>query len=400
MAGINILPGVYYQEKVQKAYYGEGGEIPCFIGVTNNEAPDASKITRYNTFNEISKPVSEGGIGATGDLEKDLKNNPLLRILKDFYEEVELRDYDSATVPYIYIVDVGVGMDLDTWVTALETCKIYRDINLEVYYGIENLIENLQTFIDKSMVSIQTQAKKLDLRRAFTTITNKMNESTGEWFAVTDTDLIELARANMKYNRLSLLEPTFFGKIMGRYCVTRIGEESGYSVFNTIPVDSFKPRTPSEQLSLQNAGVVFCKDEYSSSQFYPKINLGVCTCFGNVVDNRPADALDSNRRIADYILMQVFDACYPQIKARETRTQIVILQTKVNNIVYNAIEKGLCVEYNQHSNPIGTQLIVEESDNNPYAMIVKGNIQPVNCTIAINVEATITQSAMKATEEV
>jgi hypothetical protein len=398
MAGINILPGVYYQEKVQKAYYGEGGEIPCFIGVTNNSRVDATKITRYNTFKEISKSVDEGGIGATGDLEKDLETNPLLRILKDFYEETEPLDYDTPTVPYIYVVDVGVGENLNVWYTALETCKTYRDINLEVYYGIETLKEDLQPFIDKSMVSIQTQAKKLDLRRAFTTITHKYQND--EWVDVTDTDLINLAQANTKYNRLNLIEPTFFGKIMGKYCITRIGEESGYSVFNTIPVDSFKPRTPREQLSLQNSGVVFCRDEYSSNQFYPKINLGVCTCFGNPVDERPADALDSNRRIADYILMQVFDACYPQIKARETRTQIVVLQTKVNNIVYNAIENDLCVAYNQHKNPVGTQLVVEESDNNPYAMIVKGSIQPVNCTIAINVEATITQSAMKATEEV
>lgn len=398
MAGINILPGVYYQEKVQKAYYGEGGEIPCFIGVTNNSRVDATKITRYNTFKEISKSVDEGGIGATGDLEKDLETNPLLRILKDFYEETEPLDYDTPTVPYIYVVDVGSGENLDVWGTALETCKTYRDINLEVYYGIETLKEDLQPFIDKSMVSIQTQAKKLDLRRAFTTITHKLYND--EWVDVTDTDLINLAQANAKYNRLNLIEPTFFGKIMGKYCITRIGEESGYSVFNTIPVDSFKPRTPREQLSLQNSGVVFCRDEYSSNQFYPKINLGVCTCFGNPVDERPADALDSNRRIADYILMQVFDACYPQIKARETRTQMVVLQTKVNNIVYNAIENDLCVAYNQHKNPVGTQLVVEESDNNPYAMIVKGSIQPVNCTIAINVEATITQSAMKATEEV
>jgi hypothetical protein len=398
MAGINILPGVYYQEKVQKAYYGEGGEIPCFIGVTNNSRVDATKITRYNTFKEISKSVDEGGIGATGDLEKDLETNPLLRILKDFYEETEPISYDIPTVPYIYLIDVGNGENLNVWGTALETCKTYRDINLEVYYGIETLKEDLQPFIDKSMVSIQTQAKKLDLRRAFTTITHKYYND--EWVDVTDTDLINLAQANTKYNRLNLIEPTFFGKIMGKYCITRIGEESGYSVFNTIPVDSFKPRTPREQLSLQNSGVVFCRDEYSSNQFYPKINLGVCTCFGNPVDERPADALDSNRRIADYILMQVFDACYPQIKARETRTQMVVLQTKVNNIVYNAIENDLCVAYNQHKNPVGTQLVVEESDNNPYAMIVKGSIQPVNCTIAINVEATITQSAMKATEEV
>lgn len=390
MSSINVLPGVYYDEKVQKAYSGTGGEIPCFIGVTNNKDVDGGKITKYNSFDEIRKSTKEGGIGATGDLEKDLKTNPLLSILKDFYEEIEPVDYNSVSISHIYIIDVGAGTDLNNWITAVNTAKIYRDINLEVYYGLELVGNDVQRVLDKITFSIQSTAKRLDLRRVLTTINTKD----------TDADLIKLAQANKQYNRLSLLEPDNFGKIVGRYCITQMGEEVGFAVFNTIPAGTFKERTPQEQLNLQNNGVVFCRDEYSSSTFYPKVNLGVCTCFGNPVEDRPADALDSSRRIADYILTQIFDACYPQVKARETRTQLVKLQTKINNIVYTAVNNGLCVEYNEYNNPDGTRITVEESDNNPYAMVISGKIQPINSTIAIGVEATITQSAMKATEEV
>lgn len=397
MSGINILPGVYYNEKVQTAYYGEGGEIPCFIGKTNNSDADGSKITRYNTFEDLSKSTSDGGIGATGNLEEDLKNNPLLAILKGFYEEIEPTSYNSISVPYIYVIDVGDGADLSKWLTALETSKIYRDINLEVYYGIEYLEDELQTFLDKSTTSIIAQAKKLDLRRRFTTIGYKFTDD--GWVEVTDADLINLAQANKQYNRLSIVQHDYFGQIIGRYCVTKMGEEAGHEIFNTILPGAFKERTPAQQLSMQTNGVVICRDEYSSSTFYPKILLGVCTSFGKSVGDRPADSLDSNRRIADYVLSQVFDACYPQIKARETRTQLVKLQTAINTIVYNAVEDGLCVEYNEYSNTEGTTLTVAESDDNPYAMIISGQIQPVNCTIAIDVEATITQAAMKATEE-
>lgn len=397
MSGINVLPGVYYNEKVQTAYYGTGGEIPVFIGKTNNTDADGAKITRYNTFEEISKSITEGGIGATGDLETDLKNNPLLSILKGFYDEIEPTNYNSISVPYIYIIDVGDATDLSAWITALETAKIYRDINIEVYYGIEYLEEDLQTFLDKSTLSIKAQAKKLDLRRRFTTIASKYVD--GEWVKTTDNDLIQLAQVNKAYNRLNIIQPDYFGEIVGRYCITQIGEEVGHNIFNTILPGAFEERTPAQQLSLQTNGVVICRDEYSGSTFYPKVLLGVSTCFGNPVDDRPADALDSNRRIADYILGQVFEACYPQVKARETRTQLVKLQTKINNIIYNAVDNGLCVEYNEYSNPEGTTLTVTESDDNPYAMVISGQIQPVNCTIAIDVEATITQAAMKATEE-
>lgn len=397
MSGINILPGVYYNETVETSFGGSGGEIPVFIGKTNNPDADGTVIKRYNSFEELSKTLIEGGIASSGNLEEDLKNNPLLKILQGFYEEIEPLSYNSVSVPYIYVIDVGDGLELKKWENALETAKIYRDINMEVYYGIEYLKDDVQTFLDKSTISIKSQAKKLDLRRRFTTITGKFVED--ELVEVTDSDLINLANANKSVNRLNILEPNYFGQVVGRFCVTEIGDEAGYVVFNTIPAGYFKERTPSQQLSLQTNGVVICRDEYSGATFYPKILLGVSTCFGNNVNDRPADALDSNRRIADYVLEQVFDACYPQVKARETRTQLVKLQTRVNNIVYNAVSNGLVVDYNESTNPEGTQLTVDEADDNPYAMVVTGQIQPMNCTIAINVEATITQASMKSTSE-
>ena len=137
MSGINILPGVYYNETVETSFGGSGGEIPVFIGKTNNPDADGTVIKRYNSFEELSKTLIEGGIASSGNLEEDLKNNPLLKILQGFYEEIEPLSYNSVSVPYIYVIDVGDGLELKKWENALETAKIYRDINMEVYYGIE-----------------------------------------------------------------------------------------------------------------------------------------------------------------------------------------------------------------------------------------------------------------------
>jgi hypothetical protein len=399
MSGITVLPGVYYNEKVDNINYGGNGEIPCFIGRTNNKgtdtAPvDGTRITEYSLYSDVSKSVAEGGIGATGKEETDLKTNPLLQVLKDFFAETEPLNYNDLSVEHIYVIDVGDGSSLDAWKNAFETAKKYRDINIEVYYGLESLKTSMQKGIDEAMLSIQRECKKLDLRRAFFTVETDTGGKT-----TTDTYLISLAGANTSYNRLVLCEPANFGKIIGRFCVTPLGEEAGYYTFNTVAKGVFTARTPKERLALQNAGVTFCSDEYTSSTFYPKINLGVCTCFGNQTGDRPADSLDSSRRIADYMLRQVFDVCYSQIKARETRTQLTILQTQINTIVENMISDGYVVAYNEESNPIGTQLSVSESDSNPYAMIVSGTIQPVNCTIAIDIEAEITQPAMQSTQE-
>ena len=46
------------------------------------------------------------------------------------------------------------------------------------------------------------------------------------------------------------------------------------------------------------------------------------------------------------------------------------------------------VEYDERTEA-GTKLIATESDSDPYSIIIKGQIQPVKCTIAIEVEATV-----------
>ena len=44
MSVITVLPGVYYNEKVDNINYGGNGEIPCFIGKTNNKGTDTAQI--------------------------------------------------------------------------------------------------------------------------------------------------------------------------------------------------------------------------------------------------------------------------------------------------------------------------------------------------------------------
>jgi hypothetical protein len=438
---LNILPGVYYKENVQNITYTSSEEYPCFYGVTNHEPNTIEQrgINKYYDYDELCKTIDNGGICKFDDEDKELKINPLLRILKDYFTELDLNDSESICPPYIYVADMGVGNDLSRWKEYFEKSRVYKDITFEVYYGMNNIQEGgLQAGIDAAMEYIKTKAKALDLRRGFTTtkiiepednsnkvsvndnksnnnksnnsndknnnsnknnnVNNKLNNNV---FTLDneDTELINLAYKNSEYNRIRVIEPELFGKHIARFCSTPVGEEVGFYQFNTVSPGTFKDRTPTQMLELQNGGVIFGRDEYSASKFYPKINLGVATNFAQGLNNRPADSLDSARRIADWMLQQVFDLCYPQIKARETFSNLAHLQNKINTLIQEAINNGYVVKYDEDTNPEGTYLEVIESDNNPYAMIVQGQIQPMNCTIAINVDATITQPAIKAAEE-
>lgn len=444
---LDMLPGVYFKENVENLTYTSSEEIPCFIGQTNTTTgyPTEVKQYKWDGYKELRKKQSEGGITQNGDEDTDLKDNPLLRLLKGYFTETNPTDTESICPPYIYVINLGNTVtDIATWESAFEASKAYRDITLECYYGMENITatsekSGIQQGIDAAHTSLKDKAKHLNLRRGFTTIkvtndeapaltnniinsnnnsdksnnsdknnsnknnnnnkivkSNIINSIAGTEY---DSDLKTLAVANKSYNRIRIIEPQYFGRFMGRVCSTPIGEEMGYYQFNSINPGVFAARTPEQMLDLQSSGVIFGRDEYSASTFYPKINLGVATNFAQGVNNRPADSLDSARRIADWMLQQVFDLCYPQIKARETFSNIAQLQTKINTLIQRAISNGYVVKYDEKENPEGTYLDVIESDDNPYAMIVQGNIQPINCTIAINVDATITQPPLRAAEE-
>lgn len=91
----------------------------------------------------------------------------------------------------------------------------------------------------------------------------------------------------------------------------------------------------------------------------------------------------------------MFDACYPQIKANEEASNFVKLQTQIDKVIDEEVQAGRMIKWNEDLGE-GTKLVVSESDSNPYDLYIKGPVQPVNSTLAIEVQATINTAVMKA----
>lgn len=411
MVNTTKLPGIYLHESVETLNYEDTGQIPVFVGKTDNASGDGSQMHKYYGFDEAAKSTADGGIGQTGNIEEDLKVNPLLNVLKKFFEESAATVSADADIPYIYVVDVGAGTSINAWRNALNVVDLEHDIHIEAYYGLEYLESSMQSFIDEINAHLTKDAKLFMFRRAYITIVNDLSNDEG---IIDDDDIIALAQANLSVNRLRVVDPQvndaegnslamktvdpyIFGQHVGRVCVTPVGYETGYYSYNTISPGIFCKRTVEECEKLMNAGVIFAYDEYYKDAKRARMNLNIATSFGNNPNARPADCFDYSRRICDYILLEVYNACYPFIKTLETRTNITILQTKVNLIISNAVDNGLLVEYSD-KNTDGSYLQLEESDSDPFTMIVKGKLQTVKEIVAIDVETTITSPAMQDTE--
>ena len=131
------------------------------------------------------------------------------------------------------------------------------------------------------------------------------------------------------------MEPLLAGKTFARICCTPANTEPGFLEYRSVEPETFKDRTKAEMKALQNAGIIFNRDEHINSDVHPKINLCVSTAYA--ANSVPADALFHARFNADDLLRDVFAACYTQVKANESATNIAYLQTRVNKIVNDRV---------------------------------------------------------------
>ena len=396
---ITELPGVYYREKVTYELTGEGSKIPIFIGKTGNSTTsnykvDGTQVLKFNNKNDALRAVvgtgdewkSKTGIGTPSE------TNELATVINEFYEEARLLQSTDVGVPYIYVIDLGTATDYTAWIKALDEAKTFYDAPVEVYVGLENCTKDadnqditLAQLIVGACDKIHKATEELNLRYAF--LTKK---------GITDAQLKELSSsivtsmsANVqKLSRIGLCEPNLFGKTVARICCTPYNTEPGYYTYRSVTPDTFNRRLKEDALGLQSKGIIFNRDEYINGKKYPKLNLCVSVAFNSDINSRPADSLFHARFNADDLLREIFEACYSQVKANESTTNIAYLQTRINKIVNDRVTNEEMIKYNEKTEQ-GTKLTVQSSDEDPYSLIVTGQIQPVKCTIAIKVEATV-----------
>lgn len=383
---ITKRPGVYFTETTEYESQGNGGKIPVIIGKTGNTAAtgyavDGTQVLTFENYGEAARTIANGGIGT------DPTTNPLLAFLKDFFEESEVKTSDDIGIPHVYVIDVGAGTSKNVWLTALTTAKTCRDAIIEFYVGADSISDNgytLSDFINAAYASISTETANLNLRTAFTTKTD-----------ATDQQLIGLnpTSGGILRSRIGIIEPLLFGKHAAMICCTPYYIEPGFLEYRTVEPGEFKARTDAEILALQNAGIIFGADEVVSDLVVCRINLATSTAFAK--NPRPADALFHARFNADNLLRNVFKAVFGQIKANETVSYIVKAQTKVDAIIDDEVEAERMIPYNTSTGD-GTRLTLVETDSDPYDLELRGQIQPINCTIAINVKVKIKNPTVKA----
>lgn len=367
----------YYESDSNPLLNGDGAQIPIFIGLSGNETP-AEGIQKFKNFSSCYKTVANGGLGT------DLKTNPLLAAINDFFKESKKTNSDDISVPYIYVIDLGAAgvSTAKAWTDAMTLAKAKRDVQVEVYVGFEqqaatseaegtaaaDYVASMIGIMTSAVESIKTDAQAGNPRIAYFTVNGATDEQLMEY-----TD--DSKPSYIQSTRVGLIEPSDFGKTVANICCTPYYEEPGYSEFRSISNGVYNHRSQELMNEMQAAGIIFIADELAGSEIHTRINLAVSTAFATIADNRKNDALLHARRNVDQLIRDVYAILFEQLKRNETETNLSFLQTDVDAVVDDKRKDGHMME--------GTELQVRESESNPYDLIVDGVAVPVNSTLLI-----------------
>lgn len=389
----NKLPGVYLNEDVDYELSGIGSKIPVFIGKTGNTGSadykvDGSVALKFTNYDDLNKAITAGGIGLDNEVNK---------VLKNFFEEARLKQPDDIGVPHVYVIDVGAGTSRDAWLTAVETAFSKIDASIMAFVGTENIqyIPTGETepvtysVVDLAKavkVAIDTRTHTFELWNAFFT---KKDATDAQLIALTD------ATNGVQKSRIGIIEwdNYRFGKTVARICLTPFNQEVGFIKYRSVEAGEFPERNLTQKLALQNAGIIFNHDEMYSDEMNPRMNICLATSYA--ATNKPADAMFHARFIADALLKDIYEAIYPLIKANDTASNLVKIQVKIDTVIDEYIRNGDCISFNKDTG-LGTRLIAQPSDKDPYDVEIVGSIQPVNAILAIDVKEKLNTAAVYA----
>lgn len=378
---IEKTPNISYIETDQNPKMnGSGAVIPLIIGQTGNTVtPENITIKKYKNIAKIEATVANGGIG-NGD------NNMTYQFCKKFIGETKKIQSDDVGLPYLYVIDMGdiAFTNGEAWTKAFNLAMSKRDIGKIALVGFKkaNSQEDITAAEIAQIVGIVSSCERIIIEDS------KKGSPKRCMFTVegaTDADMMKItddsSASHIQKSRVFPCTPDFYPEMVARFCLTPHDEEPGFYDFRSVTPDDVIERTPDMEEDLQKAGINFIRKEQEGAKEHAKICLGVSSAMA--ATTRPNDVLPHFRRNVDHLINRIYTACYPQLKRNETKASIEMLQTDINNIVAEEIEKGSMQE--------GTEITAVESNSNPYQLLVKGYAKPVNSTLYIGIEMYISE---------
>lgn len=354
-----------------------GKYIPIFIGPTKDTEAYSPKILEFKNYEAAAVTTNAGGLGVEPD---DVKTNPLLAVIKDYFTEGKQVNTTDIAVGKCYAIDMGKSPTADNWTAAAELAQTKTDAKIEAYITTDVSV------MDAVFTNLMKVNKLGFIKNAYFL---EPDTKTTDAELIAKTNNMGTAGSFINKSRINIIENQIAGKEIAKLCYTPFYIEPGRDPLRSVEVGVLKERTPAEMDALSDAGIIFAYDDTFGETIRPVMNLATSTAWALDSDERPNDALNHARRIADKVIEDVDIVAYKQLKENETSTNIVHVQTDVDDIVDAGIREGYLMS--------GTTITVSEADGDPYTLNIYSKIKPVNTSLYIEHYSTVSYPNVKVT---
>lgn len=268
----------------------------------------------------------------------------------------------------------------ETEITSPDETAIY--LNKSTYSNVE-----AYTYVDSAFVKINVVFTKDKLVYDDETDYGFFVPSTTKRFGGSDETFdqycarLQYTSQQVQSSRIAIVDKKHFGKTIARICSTPYFLEPGYLPYMSVTLGTFDERSKDDRDSLFDTGLIFNEDDYTLSNPTPRMCLATSTAWGvEDHDMRTTDALLHARRNVDYHIRRILNIIAPQLKRNETSVSIRGVKNSIDVYLDSELNRGTIQAYS---------FDVVESSYNPYALLIKGRITPVNSTLAIEFENTV-----------
>lgn len=348
----NKLPGIVFTESVATSQVAaEDGNIPLFIIKATDDYDLCGSINHFDSYS------------AFADVSAALEAPYTKQVIQDTLLEV------GATEFYLYPVAFTNATTLTDTVAATAHLD---DVKNMIY--IEETAGTANTAIANCIASLKTGINTLEssgvFRRLYIVPYGTVHAASN---AVTS--LTSILSATGDGRICCILPDENAGIVTGKCIVSPYNDEVGRTPVSSAVKESSYNFNAAEMLTLMNLGVLFLRRERGMGGYQYRICLGVTTSF----KDNAADGLLVCRTVVDELLSRIGVEAQPFVKAKETDSNEVMLQSVVDAIVNEFVT-------NEDIYRDGTSLTVGGDGVN---FTINGTIRPVRSAIAIEVNTTI-----------
>lgn len=351
---------------------GTGADVIVVIG-NAGFTKDTSKVFTFSSYLDARQDHATVET-AIGPEPADWTTNPLLKAVKDIFEEGAIRSVtDQFGIDKVYCINVGSAPSSSDYTAAMTTAATLFDARVELYVGLNDasILASLST-------RLETLEQSGDYRNAIVTVATDATDA--QMKAMTDTaqeDYVRGERVHIHTDR------NMQAKYAAKMACSPYHQDPAYGPYRTVTPEQIVDRTNANRDELIEAGLVV---DWVSKTDPTKAEpcMAVSTAYRLVSGTRSSASLAHARRNADHQFRETDKITLAHLKRNNTTIAKGLIEESARAYLKKEVTAGYLIAKSSTPTDDGFLFELQFDPSDPYKLIRNRKVRPVGAVYTID----------------